>query len=379
MRVCFVNNFYTPHVGGVERYVSSIAEKLSELGHDVTVYCASKPLHHGENYDGKVRVVRMKTPMMFYGTPITMFPDSFFGEDYDIIHANFPSPYLAAASSFVAKLKKTPSVLTWHNDLPAVTSAAALLVGLHDLAAPIYLSNFRKIVATTKVYAERSRTLRKFADRVVVIPNGVDTSKFNPSVKGDRIREKYRLQEKSVVLFVGALTPWHKYKGLDYLLGAFAIARKKISSLALLVVGAGSLLPYYKKLARELGVGDAVVFTGMVSDEELPEYYAACDFLVLPSIDSSEGFGIVLLEAMVCGKPVIGSAVGGVLEVVEDGKNGLLISPKKEDELAEKILLLAGDEALRARMQPEAVHSAELRSWDEIIGKLLRIYIEVAG
>jgi glycosyltransferase involved in cell wall biosynthesis len=378
MRICFVNSFYPPYIGGAERYVSSIAKKLSEMGHDVTVYCASKPLHAGESYDGKVRVVRMKTPMMFYGTPITVFPESFFKEDYDIIHANFPSPYLAAASSFLSKLKNTPSILTWHNDLPSITKTARVLVGFHDLASPLYLNNFRKIIATTRIYAERSKILKRFADKVVVIPNGVDTSKFNPNVKGDRIREKYDLKDKAVVLFVSALTPWHKYKGLDYLLRAFATARKKNSSLALIIVGTGGLLPYYKKLAGELGI-DAVVFAGMVNDEELPEYYAACDFLILPSIDSSEGFGIVLLEAMACGKPVIGSAVGGIVEVVEDGKNGLLISPKKEDELAEKILLLAGDEALRARMQPEAVHSAELRSWDEVVGKLLRIYIEVAG
>jgi glycosyltransferase involved in cell wall biosynthesis len=379
MRICFVNSFYPPYIGGAERYVSSIARKLSEMGHDVTVYCASKPLHAGESYDGKVRVVRMKTPMMFYGTPITVFPESFFREDYDIIHANFPSPYLAAVSSFLSKLKNTPSVLTWHNDLPPVTKAAKILVGLHDLASPLYLNNFRKIIATTKIYAERSKILRRFADKVIVIPNGVDTSKFNPNVKGDRIREKYSLKDKTIALFVGALTTWHRYKGLDYLLRALAIARKKNSSLALLVVGAGNLLPYYKKLAGELGIEDVVVFAGMVNDEELPEYYATCDFFVLPSIDSSEGFGIVLLEAMACGKPVVGSAVGGILEVIEDGKNGFLVSPKKEDDLAEKILLLAEGKALRKKMHPDTVRHAGLLSWSDVVRKLLMVYNEVAG
>jgi glycosyltransferase involved in cell wall biosynthesis len=376
MRVCFVNSFYPPYVGGAERYVSSIAAKLSDIGHDVTVYCASKPLHHGESYDGKVRIVRMRTPMAFYGTPVTLFPESFFKEDYDIIHANFPSPYLAAASSFVAKLKNTPSVLTWHNDLPAVTGAAKLLVGLHDLAAPLYLSNFRKIIATTKVYAERSRTLRKFADRVVVIPNGVDTSKFNPSVKGDRIREKYRLQEKSVVLFVGALTPWHKYKGLDYLLRATAIAKKRDGSLALLVVGSGSLLPYYRKLAKELRIENVVIFAGFVGDDELPEYYAACDFFVLPSTDASEGFGIVLLEAMASGKPVIGSRVGGMVDVIRVGENGLFVSPNDVESLASKIIELARSEEERIRLGKKGREIAEFYHWRNIVDSLRELYAQ---
>jgi glycosyltransferase involved in cell wall biosynthesis len=376
MRVCFVNSFYPPYVGGAERYVSSIAGKLSELGHDVTVYCASKPLHHGENYDGKVRVVRMKTPMMFYGTPITMFPDSFFGEDYDIIHANFPSPYLAAASSFVAKLKKTPSVLTWHNDLPAVTSAAALLVGLHDLAAPIYLSNFRKIIATTNVYAERSKTLRKFADRVVVIPNGVDTSKFNPNVEGDRIREKYKLKGKNVMLFVSVLNSWHRYKGLDYLLRATAIAKKMDGSLALLIVGSGSLLPYYRELAKELRIEDVVIFAGFVRDDELPEYYAACDFFVLPSIDASEGFGIVLLEAMASGKPVIGSRVGGMVDVIRAGENGLFVSPNDVESLASKIIELAGSDEERIRLGKKGREIAEFYHWRNIVNSLRELYAQ---
>lgn len=379
MKICFVNSFYPPYVGGAERYVSSVARKLSEMGHEVTIYCASRPLSPGESYDGKIKVVRMRTPMMFYGTPISFFPESFYREDYDVIHANFPSPYMAFVASLASRVRAIPSVLTWHNDLPAVTQASKLIVGVHDALAGPYLKNYSRIIATTRIYAERSRILRRFADRVVVIPNGVDTERFNPSVKGDRIREKYGLNGKIVALFVGAMTPWHRYKGLDYLLKAFAISRKRNSSLVLMVVGSGSLLPYYRGIARDLNILDAVIFAGFVDDYELPEYYAASDFLVLPSVDSSEGFGLVLLEAMACGKPVIGSAVGGIVEVVKQGVNGLLSNPRDELDLAEKILELSEPEGRKEEIAKAGPETARSCSWQRVTQLLLAVYGEITN
>ena len=349
MKICLVNSYYPPWIGGAETYVSNVARSLKNLGHDVTVYCSDRPLKSGESYEDGIRVIRMRTPLRFYGTPITVLPSKFITERYDIIHANFPGPYLAANSAFIAKATSTPSVLTWHNDLPPVTQGAGIAVKLHDKLSSTYLNLYDKIIATTSVYARTSKILRKYSNKLAVIRNGVDTLRFNPGVKGDAIREKFHFRQSKVGIFVGALTTFHAYKGVDVLLKAF----KKVSGdsyARLLIVGSGDLTDGYKKLAQELGISSSVVFAGRVKDDQLPEYYAASDFAVLPSKDSSEGFGLALLEAMATGKPVIGSRVGGIPEIVQDGKNGLLVEPNNIDHLAGAIRELVENDEARSTM-----------------------------
>ena len=112
-------------------------------------------------------------------------------------------------------MRKIPSVLTWHNDLPDVTSGAGILVKVNKSVSAVYLNSFDRIIATTKAYANSSTILRRYPKKVKVIHNGVDTRRFSPTVDGSFIREKYGLEGKTVALFVGALTRWHEYKGVD--------------------------------------------------------------------------------------------------------------------------------------------------------------------
>ena len=149
-------------------------------------------------------------------------------------------------------------MLTWHNDLPSVTSAASILVGLNNIASAVYLEPYSRIIATTSVYARTSKTLRRHSEKVTVIPNGVDTVRFNPRVRSDEAREKYLLDGYKTLIFVGALTTWHTYKGLEDLLRAFSMVSKRCERLKLIVVGGGNLLGYYQKLARSLSASDRV-------------------------------------------------------------------------------------------------------------------------
>jgi len=180
MKVCLVNSFYPPYVGGAETYVSNLARSLDRLGYEVTVYCGDRPLGPGVSYDQGVRVVRMRVPLSFYGTPLAGFPASFAAGGYDVIHCNFPNPYFTAVSGAVGRLQGVPAVLTWHNDLPAVTNGASILVGISDIASVAYLAPYSKIIATTGTYARSSKILRREWRKVEVIPNGVDTKRFNP-------------------------------------------------------------------------------------------------------------------------------------------------------------------------------------------------------
>ncbi len=372
-----VNSFYPPWVGGAERYVSSLAHQLARRGHDVTVYCSDRPLKAGESINEGVRIRRMRTPLMFYGTPIAIFPPNFVAGDYDVVHANFPSPYIAAISGLVSAMKGTPAVLTWHNDLPPVTSAAGVLVNLHDAISPTYLERFGRIIATTHAYARKSRTLRRYSTKVLVIPNGVDARKFSPHVRGDSIRDRYHLWGSKVALFVGALTPWHGYKGLDVLIKSFRIASKTCDGIKLLIVGEGQMKDTYRQLVDELRLADVITFAGHVGDDLLPKYYAACDFAVLPSKDSSEGFGLVLLEAMASGKAVIGSKVGGVVDVIQDGENGLLVAPNDVDELAGAIIDMCENDGKRIALGSRGRSIAELHDWPAITQKVESTYLEL--
>jgi len=318
----------------------------------------------------------MRAPLRLYGTPVAVSPFNLFFEDYDVIHCNFPSPYLSALFSWFSRTRGVPAVLTWHNDLPHVTSAAGLLVRAHDLFSPAYLQYYERIIATTSIYAATSDTLRRFSRKVRVVPNGVDTSRFQPNIDGMEIRLKYGLQGKTLVLFVGALTQWHAYKGVGHLIAAFKTASFRNPKLRLLIVGRGSLLPVFQRQAVDLALQEKVIFAGQVSDELLPRYYASCDFAVLPSKDRSEGFGLVLLEAMASGKPVIGSRVGGIIDVVSEGETGILTDPNESASLADAIVNLSEDIELRRKMGLKAREYAERHDWSENVRLVEGIYRE---
>ena len=246
----------------------------------------------------------------------------------------------------------------------------------HDLLSPAYLQYYDRIIATTNVYARTSETLRRFHEKVRVVPNGVDTARFTPHLSGTAVREKHGLEGKVVVLFVGALTQWHAYKGVDDLIAAFKTASAQNPDLRLLVVGRGPLLPSLVRLVSALSLEGKVIFAGQLSSDLLSRYYAACDFAVLPSKDRSEGFGLVLLEAMASGKPVIGSTVGGITDVIRPGETGLLVDPDGSSSLADAIVKLARSPELRLQMGKSARAYAEKHDWSATVRLVEAVYRE---
>jgi len=211
----------------------------------------------------------------------------------------------------------------------------------------------------------------------VVIPNGVDVKRFNPQVRGHQLMEEIGLRGRNVLLFVGALSQWHRYKGLDVLLSAMSRLRKMDENIRLLVVGDGGLSEEYRALAKSLGVSEEVVFAGNVPDDALPEYYACADIVVVPSKDRSEGFGLTILEANASGKPVIGSNVGGIPNVIQDGKNGRLVPPNDPIILAETIMQLLGSDKLMAELGGAGRVLAEKYDWSMVAERTEGLYESV--
>ncbi|TRO58069.1 glycosyltransferase family 1 protein [Candidatus Bathyarchaeota archaeon] len=372
-----INTFYPPWRGGAETYVKNLAENFARMGHEVQVVAAHQPLSPGEYFQDGVVVKRLKSAGMFYGVPI--IPELLqylVSIDTDLIHVNFPNPFNAAIGALASIIKKIPAVLTWHNDLPSVTKLAGSIVRIHDdLAAPIYLKYYDSIITTSNIYHKKSKMLRKFQNKTKTIFNGVDCKRFNPDVYSEDIKIDLEMEDSKIILFVAALTKWHRYKGLDILIEAFKLIRDM--DIKLLVVGGGGLKSEYEAYTRNVNLTDKVIFAGEVSDDLLPKYYSIADMLVLPSKDRSEGFGLTILEANASGKPVIGSNIGGIPGILTDNDNGILVPPNNPTLLADAICRLSNDDKLRERMGERGRQIAIMHDWSRVAAETEKIYFEL--
>lgn len=220
--------------------------------------------------------------------------------------------------------------------------------------------------------------IRRINDKVMEMPNGVDTLRFHPNVDAGDVRSGYGIgPDDKVMIFVGGLDAPHYFKGVEILLQA--IKRVDYEHFKVMIVGDGDLRPRYIKMSELLGLTDRVTFCGRVSDEMLPAHYAAADFHVLPSLTMGEAFGIVLLEAMATGKPVIASNLPGVRSVVDVGEDGFVSTPNDVDDLASKIRqMLDLNDDKRAAMGMSGRAKVERKyAWPQIIEKLEKTYKDV--
>jgi glycosyltransferase involved in cell wall biosynthesis len=211
-----------------------------------------------------------------------------------------------------------------------------------------------------------SRLKDKFAE----IPFGVDGEVFRPAPRDEELAGKYGISpEDKVILFTGGLDKAHYFKGMHILIKAFAT----IQDSRLLIVGRGNLRSHYEALARDAGISDSVIFAGKVGDEELAKHYNLADVFVLPSVDKSEAFGLVLLEAMACGKPVVASDLPGVRQVAADG--GLTFKAGDADDLAEKMAYLLNNDDERKRLGEKGRRATEEKyDWKKVAEDLEKIY-----
>ena len=286
--------------------------------------------------------------------------------DYDLIHAHY---WLSGVAALALKTRWSVPVLQMFHTLGRLKnrvarSAAELEPAVRVEEETRIVSEADRIVAANVV--ERAELLRDYAahaSRIATIPCGVDTDLFTP---GDRAEARRRLglDDRPVLLWVGRMAP---IKGLDTLLDTVARLREGGQDMRLLVVGgdadeptSGHETSLRHRIAR-LGLVDSVRFVGPQPQSVLPLYYAAADLTVLPSY--YESFGMVALEAMACGSPVIASRVGGLITTIRDGVTGFLVRDGDVGALAERIESLVADPELRWRLGREGVRWAAQHRW----------------
>lgn len=203
-------------------------------------------------------------------------------------------------------------------------------------------------------------------DRIQVITNGVDLSRFQPGQKDARLLSKYNLTGKKVLLTVGRL---EARKGQDKVIASLPMILQELGDVYYWVVGQGSYREKLERLAQKMGVRDRVIFAGRVDGEDLPRFYRSCDVFIMPNrtlpSGETEGFGLVFLEANACAKPVIGGRAGGVPDAVVDGETGLLVDGTSVGEIAASVVRLLTTPELASSMGESGLLSARRNGWPD--------------
>jgi phosphatidylinositol alpha-mannosyltransferase len=242
------------------------------------------------------------------------------------------------------------------------------IIGLYE---PLFLRRITRRAALIGALSKEHLSSSKIAqfvnwDKVVIIPDGVDAERFRPREADNRLIEKHGLRGKIIALFVGNFL---SFKGIEVLLHSFSEIRD--DRIVLLMVGGGYGEQQYWSMAKRFGLEKRVIFAGPQSaDRDLPSYYNLSDFLILPSTHS-ESFGLVVLEAMASGKPAIVSALPGPSQLIDEGKDGLIVKVGDSVDLRNKIEYLASDRTLCSQMGESGRKKVLSQYRWEVIGELL--------
>ena len=380
-RLCIVTHTFLPHVGGIERVVYEQSKRLLQRNFEPMVVTNRIDTPKSYVVDGiKVECYeslntgfRLGIP---YSIPTVTSLETFLKavKSSEIVHAH-GHPYLT--SLIAAKLAKRytkPFVLTQHNTFIEYDSIFDSIERLNDLAVgKETLKEADKIITVSNATKDYVLSLGAKPEKIKVLHNGVDLVRFRPLTgKREEMRRKLGIPQNSiVVLTVRRLV----YKnGIDTLIEGANIAVRKNPKITFLVVGKGPDLNNVQMRIRQLGIENNFRLTGFVKDEDLPFYYNAADFFVLPS-KSGEGLPLVALEAMACGLPVIATNVGGISEILMEDY-GKLVPSNQPELLAKAILEFSNIDFSSRKLELRAIMEEKF-SWDKNVETLIGIYEEL--
>ncbi len=372
MKIAVVCSTFPPYRGGMGNVAYYNAWYLATQGHQVTVFTPFYKRLKNVKDEYPFKVVRLY-PWFKYGNAGFLPQLIWKLWKFDIIHLHYPFFGGAEIIYFLDKIKDIKLVITYHMDSISAGIFTKFLGWHTEHVLPRIIDRADKVLVTSWDYA-KSSALRDWIEaepeKFVELPIGVNHLLFKPRFRDKDLTERYDLYDKQVVLFVGALDRPHYFKGVNILIQAIFKINDS-DDFRVLIVGGGDMLDSYKSLADNLGLSKKIIFVGRVDDQELLKYYSLADMLVLPSIDRSEAFGIVALEAMACGIPVIASDLAGVRSVVGKKETGLLVKPGSVQNLTDMIHTLLKNSKL-ARTYGQAGRQKVLDNYTwETVGKKL--------
>jgi len=398
VKILQVVDDFPPYIAGDGIHVRQISKELSKRDHDVTVLTTVKSLSNSyvhteknrsaqaqeanmnsageQERTGGVRVRRFRRLFQFsYFSFSLKLCTTILNGNFDLIHIHRYFSLQACPAMYISKLKGKPIIFTPHSATTREQKSilATLLKKTFDCTFGRYLIRSpNMLIALTQDNIRDYLELGAKADRIRLVPNGIDLKKFRHLPDPSRFLTKHEITDE-VVLFVGRLV---RYKGVHHLLQIAPKILAEFPKTKFVIVG-----PDYGyknellKLVKTLGLQKSVVFTGAISDSELLEAYAAADVLAFPSIH--EGFGLVLLEAMACRKPIVTWKTSAMQYVVENQKSGILVSPWNLGDFAKSIVLLLSDKKLAKDMGEKGRKTVEGKfEWKSVVDSLEEIYEE---
>lgn len=373
LRICILSVDFLPNVGGIAAHVYELARALRSLGNDVTIvtfrdaFFAPKE----ETVDGLhiVRVYLPKNTVLLY--PVFALLEYFTvrrivrEKKIDLLHSHYVFP-----DGFVSRLQSgVPGVATEHTSGFLDRLERGRMLWLYRW---VY-ARMDQIIAPSDELAGAVGSLGVPRQKITFVSNGVDTDKFSPEVPPRDLRKQYTLApETRIVLCPRRLEPKN---GVKYLVEAVPAVLRECPDTRFFIVGGSypDQLVLLQKRGRELGVQNHIIFAGSVPNAEMPSWYTAADVVVLPSL--KEATSIAGLEAMACGRPLVGTNVGGIPYLIDDGKTGLLVEPKDPPGLADALVNVLTNDTTRREMGVAARKKAvDLFSWARIAGTVQGIY-----
>lgn len=365
LRVLQIGKYFAPSHGGIESHLRDLCTGLRRSV-DLKIIVANDRLRQDRGLVEGIDVVRLGRVMTLASAPIC--PAMIGGirrEHADIVHLHLPNP-----AAVIACLIAQPAgavVVTWHSDVVRQRR----LLRLYQPLERLLLKQCAAIVATSPAYIAGSPVLRMYEDRCHLIPYGIDASQFDEDRVDRSLVEKLRQRfGPRVILAVGRLV---YYKGIKFLIQAMSKVDAK-----LVIIGEGPLRAELEREAAANGTAGRVIFLGQI-DDDLTSYYHASDIFALPSCERSEAFGIVQLEAMACGKPVVNTQIdSGVPYASLDGVTGFTVEPRNSDAMAAALNRLLDNPDLRRRMgraaRDRVVNEFGIR---EMAARTLALYLSV--
>lgn len=344
----------------------TLCRGLVSRGLDVTVLVSNETREsRTETLEG-VRVIRVGRQAELRSQPLNFgLLKALRSLNYDVLHVHTPNP-VGALVALSARGSK-PVVVTHHSDVIRQRILGVAATAAHGL---LY-REAKAVVAATPRHLEFSRLLRLFADRTKVIPFALGNPIASSGTSWDgALPDEWR--RTTLALFVGRLV---YYKGLTVLLQAL----QRTSNVNLAIVGTGPLQQSLERSSQQLGLTSRVLFLGNLAQDRLHALYRACRYLVLPSTSAAEAFGMVQLEAMSAGKPVISTRLdSGVPYVNQHERTGLTVTPGSSVELARAMERLSADDALATRLGEGASQRATTDfSAERVLDQWLTLYGEV--
>lgn len=375
MKIAQVVCALPPYAGGIASSANQIGELLAQQ-HEVTNFSPTtlKPwLRYGHG---------AFLPQLFWRLP-----------RFDYIYLHYPF-FGAAEVVWLCKLffTRPKLILHYHMDVRNLGLLAKFLSLPSRLIRSSLLNQADIIVSASLDYIKDSQIKKYYLahqDKFQEIPFGIDTLKFQPKKLNRPTTDKIVAQTQKIIhyindkfikknrlnlIFVGGLDRAHYFKGVPVLLRA--LADLTFYPWRLTIVGDGNLRPDYEKLAAELNISQRLEFVGKLADADLVRAYQNSDLLILPSINSNEAFGLVLIEALACGVPVIASDLAGVRRVFNNYQEGLLVEPNSSSDLKKKLEFIFNNEQLRRTMAIAARRLAENKySRETMAAKLKELFL----